>query len=42
MAQQSAKPKVGAVLIGANECWTGPFPVAAQAAVKAVEEGNRY
>jgi histidinol-phosphate aminotransferase len=42
MAQQSAKPKAGAILIGANECWTGPFPVAAQAAVKAVQEGNRY
>lgn len=42
MAQQAAKPVEGAVRIGANECWTGPFPVAAQAAFKLVQEGNRY
>ena len=41
-AQQAAKPVAGAVRIGANECWTGPFPVAAQAAFKLVSEGNRY
>jgi histidinol-phosphate aminotransferase len=41
-AQQAAKPKKGAVLIGANECWTGPFPVAQEAAFKLVTEGNRY
>lgn len=41
-AQQAAKPVAGAVRIGANECWTGPFPVAAQAAMKIVSEGNRY
>lgn len=41
-AQQAARALAGAVQIGANECWTGPFPVAAQAAFKAVEEGNRY
>jgi histidinol-phosphate aminotransferase len=41
-AQQAAKPVEGAVRIGANECWTGPFPVAAQAAFKLVSEGNRY
>ena len=41
-AQQAAKPVKGAVLIGANECWTGPFPVAAEAAMKIVTEGNRY
>ncbi|KMS57304.1 pyridoxal phosphate-dependent aminotransferase [Sphingobium cupriresistens] len=41
-AQQAAKAVAGAVRIGANECWTGPFPVAAKAAFKLVEEGNRY
>ncbi|MET0371917.1 MAG: pyridoxal phosphate-dependent aminotransferase [Sphingobium sp.] len=41
-AQQAAKPVKGAVLIGANECWTGPFPIAADAAMKIVTEGNRY
>ncbi|WP_434403231.1 pyridoxal phosphate-dependent aminotransferase [Sphingobium sp. DN12] len=41
-AQQAAKPVEGAVRIGANECWTGPFPVAAEAAFKLVTEGNRY
>ena len=40
-AQQAAKPVEGAVRIGANECWTGPFPVAAEAAFKLVTEGNR-
>ena len=41
-AQQAAKAVAGAVRIGANECWTGPFPVAAEAAYKLVNEGNRY
>ncbi|MCI4590228.1 pyridoxal phosphate-dependent aminotransferase [Sphingobium sp. BYY-5] len=41
-AQQAAKAVAGAVRIGANECWTGPFPVAAEAAFKLVTEGNRY
>jgi histidinol-phosphate aminotransferase len=41
-AQQAAKAVAGAVRIGANECWTGPFPVAAEAAFKLVREGNRY
>ncbi|PJG47714.1 aminotransferase [Sphingobium sp. LB126] len=41
-AQQAAKPVEGAVRIGANECWTGPFPIAAEAAFKLVQEGNRY
>ena len=41
-AQQAARPVEGAVRIGANECWTGPFPVAAEAAFKLVSEGNRY
>ncbi|MBJ7445857.1 MAG: pyridoxal phosphate-dependent aminotransferase [Sphingobium sp.] len=42
VAQQAAKPVAGAVRIGANECWTGPFPIAAEAAFKLVTEGNRY
>lgn len=42
MAQQSAKPVVGAVRIGANECWTGPLPAGAEAAMKIVAQGNRY
>lgn len=41
-AQQSAKAVVGAVRIGSNECWTGPFPVGAEAASKLVALGNRY
>lgn len=42
MSQQAAKAVVGAVRIGANECWTGPFPEGAQAATAMVTEGNRY
>jgi histidinol-phosphate aminotransferase len=41
-AQQAAKAVVGAVRIGANECWVGPFAPAAEAAAKIVTEGNRY
>ena len=41
-AQQAARGIVGAVRIGANECWTGPFPVAAQAAAQVIAQGNRY
>jgi histidinol-phosphate aminotransferase len=41
-AQQAAKAVEGAVRIGANECWTGPFPAGQQAAFKLVQEGNRY
>lgn len=41
-AQQSAKPVVGAIRIGANECWTGPLPAGARAAMTIVNEGNRY
>lgn len=40
--QQAARGVKGAVRIGSNECWTGPFPVAAEAAFKLVQEGNRY
>ncbi|AUW59823.1 aminotransferase [Sphingobium sp. SCG-1] len=39
---QAARAVAGAVQIGANECWTGPFPVAAEAAAKIVAQGNRY
>lgn len=39
---QAARGMAGAVQIGANECWTGPFPVAADAAAKIVLQGNRY
>jgi len=41
-AQQSAKAVIGAVRIGANECWTGPLPAGAAAAMKIVTDGNRY
>lgn len=41
-AQQAAKAVTGAVRIGANECWTGPFPIGVQAAAKIAAEGNRY
>ena len=36
--QQAARGVAGAVRIGSNECWTGPFPVAAEAAAL----GNWY
>lgn len=39
---QAAKAVAGAVQIGANECWTGPFPAAQAAAAKIVAQGNRY
>ncbi|BBD98690.1 aminotransferase [Sphingobium amiense] len=41
-AQQAAKAVAGAVRIGANECWTGPFPSGVAAATKLAQEGNRY
>ncbi|MDF0488657.1 pyridoxal phosphate-dependent aminotransferase [Sphingomonas sp. H39-1-10] len=41
-AQQSAKALVGAVRIGSNECWTGPFPEGVQAAAAIASVGNRY
>ncbi|KKW91052.1 pyridoxal phosphate-dependent aminotransferase [Sphingobium chungbukense] len=41
-AQQAAKAVVGAVRIGANECWTGPLPAGAEAARAIVDQGNRY
>ena len=39
---QAARGMVGAVRIGANECWTGPFEPAAQAAAHVIANGNRY
>lgn len=41
-AQQAAKPVAGAVRIGANECWTGPFPIGVAAAARIAATGNRY
>jgi len=41
-AQQSARALVGAVRIGSNECWTGPFPEGVAAAAANAEVGNRY
>ena len=42
VAQQAAKPVAGAIRIGANECWTGPFPVGVAAAARIAATGNRY
>jgi histidinol-phosphate aminotransferase len=39
---QAARAVAGAIRIGANECWTGPFPMAAQAAANVIASGNRY
>jgi histidinol-phosphate aminotransferase len=39
---QAARGMAGAIQIGANECWTGPFPEAAEAAAQIVAKGNRY
>ncbi|AJP74332.1 aminotransferase [Sphingomonas hengshuiensis] len=39
---QAAKAVAGAIQIGANECWTGPFPAGQAAAAKIVAQGNRY
>ena len=43
LAQQQAAAAVrGAVQIGANECWTGPFPSGVAAIAEAASRGNRY
>lgn len=42
LAQQSAKAVVGAVRIGSNECWTGPFAEGVIAAEQNTLVGNRY
>ncbi|GAA4489026.1 pyridoxal phosphate-dependent aminotransferase [Gluconacetobacter asukensis] len=34
--------KSGMVRIASNECWTGPFPSAAEAGAAVIKEGNRY
>ena len=39
---QAARGVAGAIRLGANECWTGPFPAAAQAAAQCIATGNRY
>jgi histidinol-phosphate aminotransferase len=41
-AQQSAKGAVGAVRIGSNECWTGPFSEGVAASHEMAVNGNRY
>lgn len=41
-AQQASRPVKGAVRIGANECWTGPFDVGVAAAAAIAAQGNRY
>ena len=40
--QQAARGIKGAVRIGSNECWTGPFPSGVEAAAKAASLGNWY
>lgn len=40
--QQAARGVKGAVRIGSNECWTGPFPSGVEAAAKAASLGNWY
>ncbi|MDX3899965.1 MAG: pyridoxal phosphate-dependent aminotransferase [Sphingobium sp.] len=40
--QQAARGVKGAVRIGANECWTGPFPSGVAAAAEAASFGNWY
>jgi histidinol-phosphate aminotransferase len=40
--QQAARGVAGAVRIGSNECWTGPFPSGVDAAAKAAALGNWY
>ena len=40
--QQAARGVKGAVRIGSNECWTGPFPSGVDAAAKAAALGNWY
>ena len=40
--QQAARGVAGAVRIGSNECWTGPFQSGVDAAAKAASLGNWY
>jgi histidinol-phosphate aminotransferase len=40
--QQAARAMAGAVQIGANECWVGPFAPGVEAIAKVASEGNRY
>ncbi|MBC7158612.1 MAG: pyridoxal phosphate-dependent aminotransferase [Porphyrobacter sp.] len=39
---QAARGVAGAVRLGANECWTGPFPAGVQAGAAVIAQGNRY
>ncbi|HWV12475.1 MAG TPA: pyridoxal phosphate-dependent aminotransferase [Sphingobium sp.] len=40
--QQAARGIKGAVRIGSNECWAGPFPSGVEAAARASSYGNWY
>ncbi|MFZ2997501.1 pyridoxal phosphate-dependent aminotransferase [Sphingobium sp.] len=40
--QQAARGIAGAVRIGSNECWTGPFPSGVEAIARAGAVGNWY
>ncbi|EQB07102.1 aminotransferase [Sphingobium quisquiliarum P25] len=40
--QQAARGIKGAVRIGSNECWAGPFPSGVEAAARAASFGNWY
>jgi hypothetical protein len=40
--QQAARSLKGGTIIGANECWTGPFASGVQAIAKYAASGNRY
>lgn len=40
--QQAARGVAGAVRIGSNECWTGPFAPGVEAIAKAASYGNWY
>ncbi|WP_206239509.1 pyridoxal phosphate-dependent aminotransferase [Novosphingobium terrae] len=40
--QQAARSLKGGTIIGANECWTGPFASGVEAIAKYAASGNRY
>jgi histidinol-phosphate aminotransferase len=39
---QAPRPVPGMVRLESNECWTGPFPTGADAAMRAIATSNRY
>lgn len=39
---QAPRPVPGMVRLESNECWTGPFPAGADAAMRAIATSNRY